>query len=1477
MNCTSCGHENRDAASFCDGCGSALARACPACGAELRATAKFCDSCGAQRANAPQARTPTPAPTPALPSSFAAGRYQVQRFLGEGGKKRVYLARDSRLETDVAIALIKTEGLDAEGLTRVRREAQAMGRLRDDPHIVSVLDIGDENGQPYLVQEFMAGGSLEDLLREAEGHRLDVDHAMRIALEVCGALAHAHGRGIVHRDLKPGNVWLSKDGAAKLGDFGLAVALDRSRLTREGMMVGTATYMPPEQALGGGVTPRSDLYALGCVLYEMVAGRPPFLGDETVAMISQHINTAPVDPTWLNPEVPRSLGVLTLQLLSKAPGERPESAQTVAAELQRIAERSTEETAAPAPAASELLSFYTDVFVGRRAEMDQLKTALESSLSGRGSLVMLVGEPGIGKSRLAEEFGVYAALRGAQVLTGHCYEGEVALPYRPFTEAFRQYAKSRPDDALRDELGPGAPEIAKLISEVRERFPDISESPPLEAEAERVRLFDSVAEFLRNATNATPIVLVLDDIHWADKPSLLLMRHLARGVADQRLLIIGAYRDVELDRTHPLAEVVATLRREQPYQRVLLRGLPQEDVLALLGAIEPSEESAPGRQALAVALYQETEGNPFFVREVLAHLIEEGQIVHRDGRWQANVGSASDLGIPEGVREVIGRRLSRLSEGCNRMLTLASTMTGGFTWEELKAITGEDEGPLLDVLEEALSHQLVHERKGGQEAKYDFTHALIRQTLYGELSTPRRVLLHRQIGQALETVYAANLEPHLGELAHHFYQAAPGGDVDKAVEYAKQAGDHASRIVAWEEAATHYGLALQALELKEPPDDERRCELLLALASAHNQAGDRDKAKTVAAKAAEIARRRNDSQRLARAALEYAFTWGEPGELDEPTIAVIQEGIAAIANDESALRARLLFRLGMELWLGGAPERGLEPAGQAYELARRVGDTEALAEALFLKHGLAYGPEVAGQRVEEGKELVDLAEASGDKVSAIFGRYMRLRGLLELCDVPGADAELIHYEALADELRRPQYQSWTELFQAGSAARRGRFEEAAQLSREGRALAERAQDDVARLIAIDLLALCLMHSGRIEELAQEDRGIIEGVSLPPAIAYASALESFMGNETETRHFFEELMHDGLEGAPREGTWTMTLASLAMACAVLHDADRAAILYDLLLPYAGRNILDASGSLEFGAADRYLGLLAVTMSRLDDAARHFDDALATNERLGSRPWTAHTQFDYASMLVARGAPGDREKALDLLSKALETAQEIGMKKIVERALALRMELQGIAGYDVNTSIAAVAVSVGAERPELRTRAAPDGTVTLLFTDIEGSTALNERMGDQRWMDTLRVHNAIVRDAIAAHGGYEVKSQGDGFMIAFGSARLGLQCAIALQRNLSQHSAAEGERVQVRIGLHTGEAIKEADDFYGHHVNLAARIADQARGGEILVSSLLRELTNSAGEFQFDDGRSVDLKGLSSTQRVFRVAWLSQDSK
>ena len=324
-----------------------------------------------------------------------------------------------------------------------------------------------------------------------------------------------------------------------------------------------------------------------------------------------------------------------------------------------------------------------------------------------------------------------------------------------------------------------------------------------------------------------------------------------------------------------------------------------------------------------------------------------------------------------------------------------------------------------------------------------------------------------------------------------------------------------------------------------------------------------------------------------------------------------------------------------------------------------------------------------------------------------------------------------------------------------------------------------------------------------------------------------------------------------------------------------------------------------------------------MSRWDEAEKHFEDALEMNARMGARPFVAHTQHQYANMLLARDAPGDREKALELVTEALDAAQEMGMKGLVEKALALKLKAQGIDTSDVGTSIDAVAASVYVDKPDLRPHAAPDGTVTIMFSDIEGSTAITERLGDQRWLELLRGHNAIVRKRVAAHEGFEVKSEGDGFMLAFQSARRALECAVDIQRafaernaSLPAHPVAEGdspgrepvegraeptppahpsrasgragrevratpeggiEPIRVRIGLHTGEAIKEGDDFFGKHVNLAARVAGQAQGGEILVSSLLKELTESAGEFTFSQGRKVELKGLKGKHSVYTVVW------
>ena len=1247
------------------------------------------------------------------------------------------------------------------------------------------------------------------------------------------------------------------------------------------MMVGTTSYMPPEQALGGEVTAKSDLYALGCALYEMVTGRPPFLGDDSVAVISQHINTAPVAPTWHNPEVPKPLEALIMRLLAKAPAERPESAAVVSTELQRISDRTTEETAIAPAADGDLQGIAWGQFVGRKKEMEQLTGALESALSGQGSLVMLVGEPGIGKTRLADEFSVYASLRGAQVLTGRCYEGEVALPYRPFIETFRQYVRSRPDAELRGELSDGAPEVAKLVSEVRQRFPDIPEAPALEADAERLRLYESVSAFVRNAAEANPLVLFLDDIHWADKPSLLLMRYLARSVAGQRVLILAAYRDVELDRTHPLSEVIATLRREQPYQRVLLRGLPEDDVLAMVSVVESSEESAGNRQALATALYQETEGNPFFVREVLSHLVEEGKIYREGGRWTSNVSSVEELGIPEGVREVVGKRLSRVGEACNRMLTQASTMTGGFTWEELKAISGEDEAALLDLLDEALKHQLIAERKGDLAGTYDFTHALIRQTLYGELSTPRRVILHRQIGTALEQFYGANLEPHLSELAHHFYQAAPGGDVDKAIDYATRAGDRAVAQLAHEEAAEHYELALQALDLKAAADDRQRYDLLMVLARAYFRSDLPEKAMDASKNAVELGEQLGEPERQGEAAVAYHESVQRgPLAFTQVEVAVLERALEACGTEPTGLRARLLAALCDAFTemgnIAAQRERRLGLAREAKETAERVGDVSAKVAALRAMHQAMTGAELTEERLLVSRELLTEAERSDSRPDVLWAHLFLLGDLAQLGEMEEVKKQIATTVELADQMREPSYTGWRMLWDAMQLLRDGHYDEAERRTAELVPLAQRTQHPGwLGTVAAQFYAL-RSAQGRLAELEQIVLEQIEGN--PDLRSWDAALAGLYvdtDRPEQAREWFDRLARADFTDIPHDANWIVTLMLASNAARRLSDARRAEQLYEILEPYALRQVTVGFAFACEGSASLALGELASTMGRWPDAERHYEEALAFNQRTGTRPWVARTQFAYATMLHERDEPGDAAKAQTLVNEALTVFEELGMAKYVERGLALKMELQGISPSDFKTSIDAVGAAVQSERPNLPSQTvAPDGTVTLLFTDIEGSTPLNEQLGDQRWLALLKEHNALVRAQLQAHDGYEVKTEGDGFMVAFSSGRKALQCAIAIQRTFSAHDwdGQTGEAgIQVRIGLHTGEMIQDAGDFYGKHVNLAARIASEARGGEILVSSLLQELAHSGGDIAFGDGREVALKGLSGTQRVFAVGW------
>jgi predicted ATPase len=741
-------------------------------------------------------------------------RYRIDATLGEGGMGVVYRAHDTMLDRPVAVKVLSPH-LAGDGAERLLREARSVAKL-DHPHIVSVYDAGEVDGQPFIAMQLVSGTNLREM-------KPSIERAVDVARQVCLALDHAHSKGIIHRDIKPENIMLTDGDVVKVMDFGLARSEGRTRLTQAGYLLGTVAYMAPEQVLGGETDARSDLYSLGCVLYELTTGRLPFTGDDPISIISQHLQVPPVAPHWHNPNVSPELEGIILKLMAKDPGERYGSAAELIAALDSLATAIEQPgEAVPVPTGLLLGTVLRTRMVGRDVELRELKSSVELAASGHGQVALVEGEPGIGKTRLVQEAQVYARLRGFGALVGHCYEQETAAPYLPFIELFQSRFREMDPTALRQELGANAPEFVKLIPEVRESLPELEPSPPLEPVQERLRLFASVARQLVTLSRKSPLVLILEDLHWADAASLSLLQHLARALKGERVLIIGTYRDVEVDRKHPLGGVLREMNRERLYNLVNLRRLPREGVA---GMIKSMFEVPQVSDELLEALYTETEGNPFFVEEVLKALVEEGAIFRKNGDWERK--NIAEIQVPKSIREVIERRLERVSEESQQVLSLAAVIGKHFGFEILQTVAEMSEEVLDRALEEAIQAQLVREDRGAGGIEYDFAHALIREVLYERLTMRRRMTLHQKVGTMLEQQFAGRIDAVVEDLAHHFAQSPHGANLEKAIRYSLEAAQKSMRLFAYEEAVRHCQLAAELL--RDTPDQARLAQTYVAM------------------------------------------------------------------------------------------------------------------------------------------------------------------------------------------------------------------------------------------------------------------------------------------------------------------------------------------------------------------------------------------------------------------------------------------------------------------------------------------------------------------------------------------------------------------------------------------------------------------------------------------------------------------------
>jgi DNA-binding CsgD family transcriptional regulator/tetratricopeptide (TPR) repeat protein len=900
-------------------------------------------------------------------------------------------------------------------------------------------------------------------------------------------------------------------------------------------------------------------------------------------------------------------------------------------------------------------------FVGRERELDALAQQLAGALVGGGGLVLLAGEPGIGKTRLAEHVAARARALGARVLWGRCYEGEGAPAYWPWVQALRAYARERDSETLAAELGAGAADIAQVVPELQAQCGPLPVLSTLEPDQARFRLFDAVAGFLSRAARSQPLVLVLDDLHWADTPSLLLLRFLAPDLHALPLLIAATYRDVEVRADHAFVETLADLARAQGVQQLALRGLDQSETAGMMAQIA----GAPPPDAIVAAIHRGTEGNPFFIGEIVRLLAAEERLAVPVAE------GARGFALPATVRESISRRLRRLSMACNQMLAAAAVQGREFDLAVLRRVGEPDGEPLLELVDEAEAARVIAAVLDAP-GRYRFHHALIRETLYDGLGAARRVRLHRQVGVALEAAYGLDAEPYLAELAHHFVQAAPGGDVATAIDYARRAAERASRLLAYEEASRHYALALQALVLQDPVDEERRCTLLLALAEAQNRAGDILAAREALRDAAGSARRLGRPDLLARTALGFVVEV-EGRDQDELVVGLLEEALAAVdAPGSEGVRVMLLARLATAL---KAPARQAALSAEAVAHARRAADPSALAEALAARHAALARPEDLEERLGVAAELLETAERIGDRELALRGHWLRLVDLLERGDMPAMDAELAACTRLAELLRQPLYLWLVATARSTRALLAGGLAEAERLANEALAIGRRMGREVAPRVHGTQMFLIRGAQGRLKDLEPLMGALVR--QYPAVLSYRATLALLLieqGRAAEAWSEWEAVAANDFADLSRDRLFVNGLVTMAQVAVSLRDARRAAILYDLLLPYAERAVVVGWAAGCNGAAARSLGLLAATMRRWEAAELHFDAALALNEQMGAWLWVARTQLAYAAMLTQRGWPGDRERGLEQVSRALVAAQEMGMDRIIAPAAALKGRLK-----------------------------------------------------------------------------------------------------------------------------------------------------------------------------------------------------------
>ena len=897
---------------------------------------------------------------------------------------------------------------------------------------------------------------------------------------------------------------------------------------------------------------------------------------------------------------------------------------------------------------------------GRGPEAEALGLAWAKAKDGQRQVVLLAGEPGIGKTRLATETARTAYAEGGTVLFGGCDE-DIGLPYRPFVEALRHYVAHAPGAVLAAHVRAHHGELARLVPELAQRVLDVPAPQVAEAETERFLLFEAVAGLLAAASQESPLVLVLDDLHWAGMPELLLLKHLVRSAEPLRLLVIGTYRDTDLSRTHPLTAVLADLRRESGVERVALHGLDDAAVETLVAAVARHDLDAT-LIALAHAVRRETEGNPFFIGEVIRHLSESGALFQESGRWTYR-GDIAGLGIPEGVREVIGRRLGRLSEATSRILSLAAVIGRQFDVPLLAKIAEASEDAVLDALDEATAAALVSEVRGSAET-FTFRHALIRTTLYEELSATRRGRLHRRVGEALEDLAHGKPGSRIEELAHHWLAATQAADAAKAIAYARQAGDRALAALAPFDALRYYAQALELYPQVPGADPVLGIDLAIGLGMAQRLTGDpsfRDTLLGAARRAADL----DDTNRLVAAAL--GTCWGiftDTGVIDPEKVQILELALDRLPG-RIPDRARLLATLCGELSYLTTLERRRALADEAIAIAESSGNDSTIADVLNHVAIPLQVPPLFEQSLAQTAEALLRAERTGDPGLLVAAVGLRAEAAAQAGDIGEMDRCLEIEAALATRLDQPIL-TWLHTYRRSLRAQIvGDTDRAEHLATEALQIGPGGRQTVAVVFGAQVMGVHVQRGtiGTIIPLIEQS--VADNPGIPAFKAGLASAHAEVDRTGEAHRLLKDFAATDFS-LPMDQAWISGMVGYAAAAIECRDPNYAQPLFDRLAPYA-RMLSTAGGASAQGPVSGYLGGLATVLGRYGEADTYLAQSAAMSARIGAKYFAAWTDLLWGKMLVERKAPGDTEKARELLTKARTIAAANKYGTIERRAI------------------------------------------------------------------------------------------------------------------------------------------------------------------------------------------------------------------